>query len=379
MIELLIVTVVIVTLMGIVFRLAGAGSDSSRKASTISRLQCLENAVSGYYAAYGSYPPVPLEGRSRDISVRVDRNGVQGDPKNDTRDVDLENPKTDDMKQIEAACRAQPVAVLSPFFMSSIDSRMKSDSENLIKDFARLYGGSDKLSPLNNVGGLHLGEEDEATLFQFGLLSFLLPRYLFMLTGAEEMYDTPHSHWSKNNQLPCRIDTGAQYENWKSMQKDYLDPNGSSDNVKKKAFVIEHLPSQAVCARWMPNLKEIIIGGDEFYGVDTSEHQHPYLNGQKYDALPGGIDSHKWIRMFSKDGYDNSATYVLNGMTVIDGWGREFYYYSDAPYQSYRLWSAGTDGKTFPPWLMEHLDSYGSKAQETITGWTKDDVVHLAN
>ena len=67
LIELLVVTVVVVTLMGVVFRLAGAGGDSRKKAVTIDRLQRIENALSGYYAAYGSYPPVPLQGRSRSI------------------------------------------------------------------------------------------------------------------------------------------------------------------------------------------------------------------------------------------------------------------------------------------------------------------------
>ena len=83
--------------------------------------------------------------------------------------------------------------------------------------------------------------------------------------------------------------------------------------------------------------------------------------------------------MISKNGYNGKSDYLLNGMTVSDGWNHEFYYYSDTPYQSYRLWSAGPNGLTFPPWLMEHLDSYSPKEQETITGWTKDDISHLAN
>ena len=76
LIELLIVTVIIVTLMAIVFRLAGSGGDSTARAKTLSRLQKLSNALSGYYAAFGSYPPVPLQGRSRDIYTRVDKYGA---------------------------------------------------------------------------------------------------------------------------------------------------------------------------------------------------------------------------------------------------------------------------------------------------------------
>ena len=79
LIELLIVTVVIVTLMAIVFRLAGTGGESTRRAKTLARIQKLSNALSGYYAAFGSYPPVPLQGRSRDIYTQVDAYGASGD------------------------------------------------------------------------------------------------------------------------------------------------------------------------------------------------------------------------------------------------------------------------------------------------------------
>ena len=377
LIELLIVTVVIVTLMGIVFRLAGAGGDSRAKSKTQARLQRLENAISGYYAAYGSYPPVPLQGRSRDINIKVDDNGVQGNVQNS---VNLSNPKDADKKQVEAACRAQPIAVLFPFFMNgSVNGELKSKSETLVTAVAMDKNGN--FSYLNNVGGLHIGREDEATLFQFGLLSFLLPRYRFMLQGAPEMYDTPHSQWAKNNQLPCRIDTGKPYESWESMQE-FLYRQGSSN--ERQAFLIDNLTSQSVCARWMPNFEGIISGGLEFYGVDTSDGDWPFLGSFKYDALPrddnSKDDKRRWMRIFSRGGYNSSSSmYLLNGMTVADGWGREFYYYADPPYQSYRLWSAGKNGYTFPPWLMEHLDTYSSKEQATITNWTKDDISHLAN
>ena len=54
MIELLIVVVVIATLMGLVFRLAGVGSGQAARNTTITRMQKLEFALSGYYAAFGS-------------------------------------------------------------------------------------------------------------------------------------------------------------------------------------------------------------------------------------------------------------------------------------------------------------------------------------
>ena len=373
LIELLIVTVVIVTLMGIVFRLAGVGSDSRAKSKTQARLQRLENAVSGYYAAYGSYPPVPLQNRSRDINVKVDSNGVQGKVKNDAK---LNDPKDNETKkQVEAACRAQPIAVLFPFFMNNkVNGELRGKKETLVSALALEKSG---FSFLSNVGGLKIGTKDEAELFQFGLLSFLLPRYLFMLGGDPVMYDTRHSQWEKNNQLPCRIDTGRPYESWESMQE-YVHGKGSSN--AEQLFLVANLTSQAVCARWMPNFEKIISGGLEFYGVDTSDSDWPYLGSSKYTALPDETANEKrWLHMISRNGYNSQSDYLLDGMTVADGWGREFYYYSDTPYQSYRLWSAGANGLTFPPWLMEHLDSFSTKEQETITGWTKDDISHLAN
>ena len=380
LIELLIVTVVIVTLMGIVFRLAGAGGDSRAKSKTQARLQRLENAISGYYAAYGSYPPVPLQGRSRDINVKVDGNGVQGNVKNN---ANLGSPDKETKRQVEAACRAQPVAVLYPFFMNDqVNSELSGKKEKLVTALA-MEKNNAPFSFLKNVGGLNLGTDKEAELFQFGLLSFLLPRYLFMLGGDPAMYDTRHCQWEKNNQLPCRIDTGRPYESWagqKSIQE-YIHGRGSS---AEEASLVSNLTSQAVCARWMPNFENIVSGGYDFYGVDTSDGNWPYLNALQYDALPeedNSKETRKWLHYVSPRGYDGGqgSVYLLDGMTVADGWGREFYYYSDTPYQSYKLWSAGKNGLTFPPWLMEHLDSYSSKEQETIATWAHDDISHLAN
>ena len=70
LIELLVVVVILATLMGIVFRLAGCGDESRKRTKTVQRLQRVENALSGYYAAYGTYPPVPLHG-SRSIYLKT--------------------------------------------------------------------------------------------------------------------------------------------------------------------------------------------------------------------------------------------------------------------------------------------------------------------
>ena len=105
--------------------------------------------------------------------------------------------------------------------------------------------------------------------------------------------------------------------------------------------------------------------------VNTEDGDSPYLNLAVFDGAPGG-----GLRQFSNGGYDSSSSlYILDGMTIIDGWGRELYYYSAPPYQSYRLWSAGPNGRTFPPWY--DLNSLDSSARKVVTTWTKDDLSHL--
>ena len=59
---MLIVVVVLVTLMTMTFRLSSLGGDNWRHNKTVARLQRLENCLSGYYAAFGTYPPVALHG-----------------------------------------------------------------------------------------------------------------------------------------------------------------------------------------------------------------------------------------------------------------------------------------------------------------------------
>ncbi len=384
LIELLIVTVVIVTLMGIVFRLAGAGSGSRAKAVTLSRLQRLENAISGYYAAYGSYPPVPLQGRSRDIRTQVSDLGIQG-PASETRPVSYNNNDSDSLSQIDAACRAQPVGVLFPFYgyKGGSNSRETEDNdlqETLSKLLQEEYGNTVKryrsgFRPLTNLGGLNLDDSDwhSVQCFQFGLLSFLLPRYLFMLEGDTDLYDHTKGNtakrigqWAANNQLPSHIGQGTTFDSWEDVQKMLLRNSGSSG---AGAFLISNITSQAVCARWMPNFEGIISGGRVFYGVDTGDKDDPYLRVAANGPL---VFSHgSW----SSGG--GSDPYILNGMTVRDGWGNEFYYHSDPPYQSYRLWSAGPNGRTFPPWY--DIGSLSASERKLVATWTEDDLMHLAN
>ena len=152
LIELLVVTVVVVTLMGVVFRLAGVGGTNRARAKTIDRLQRLENALSGYYAAYGSYPPVPLQGRSRSIYKKVDAYGLQERGDKETGSTSMKSAKT--LVQIEAACRAQPLSVSWP---SSNDGELGSAIQELASGGESPYTG---FRALSGVGSLNLDAID---------------------------------------------------------------------------------------------------------------------------------------------------------------------------------------------------------------------------
>ncbi len=406
LIELLVVTVVIVTLMGVVFRLAGVGGTNRAKARTIDRMQRLENALSGYYAAYGSYPPVPLQGRSRSIYKSVDEYGRQERGDKETGSTSMKSSRT--LAQIEAACRAQPLSVSWP---SSSDGEINSaiqdlssasDAESPYKDFSALSG----------VGSLDLDAVDwraqgksgkDIQLFEFGLLSFLFPRYFFMLDGKMDNYynheknGRVHNQWAANNQVPCRPDNGRpcwgkgnERDGWTQLWK-VMGTQSSAD--RWQAGLVSNLTSQAVCARWMPNFQGIVSTINQpryrfFYGVDVMDGTRPSLSSsERMTDLPegvtsnGGDDGKLWthrLRVFPGGGYGSGGSkHLLLSMTVQDGWGHEFYYYSDPPYQSYRLWSAGANRVTFPPWY--DLDSFSGEDLNMIHSFISDDIVHLSN
>ena len=131
LIELLIVVVVIATLMGLVFRLAGVGGDERARNVTITRIQKLEFALSGYYAAFGSYPPVPLHG-TRDIFCSVNGCEIQGDGSSD---------QTSDLKweRVRAACLSQPVAVEFPYCNNGDNKTLMDTRKAMISLYQQEY------------------------------------------------------------------------------------------------------------------------------------------------------------------------------------------------------------------------------------------------
>ncbi len=402
LIELLIVTVVILALMGVMFRLTGIASGASSRETTVFRMQCLENCLSGYYAAFGSYPPVPLQGASRNIFRRTDDEStwIQSE---DPGDLDDSKSKFEEYCQVEAACRAQPVAAKYPppsdmrdpndsnqtktsydiysAYQTTVKAALEagaysSDAETKIKKWVNRT-----LEDISGRPGFLSKYEDETSanslqLFRFGLMSFLLPRYRFMLdcakgskgsNGTQSFNSAIDSfrQWTEFNTLPPRMDSGMAYESWKS----FCDIMGGDDD-----WQIDLIPSQAACARWMPNLRDVVSGsGATFFGV--------YV-GSSDGGGPPTVANAASFSLYFPGGYGGSSSsrgYPLMSYTVYDGWGREFYYYSPAPYQSYVLWSAGANGRTFPPWVdldqfrKDHKDMY-----DTAVGWMADDVKYMS-
>jgi len=356
LVELLIVIVVIVSLMAITFRLAGAGSNASHRNTTVQRLQRLENCLSGYFAAYGSYPPVALYA-THNVYQHADEFGQQ----TETVDADLK------WENVRAVCKAQPLEARFPF-----DGSMRPMIEAISKIFidrcnshesrwkkyqnlaSRLGGGIQPLSNPNQVSGWNSKSTwEEVKIFKFGLMSYLLPRYFVMTRGLRSQDLDDCKQWTDDNELSAHPNSGVRFSSWEEQLR--------SEKLKKR------IPSQAVCARWLPNLEKIVscsaVGSQYFiYGVNIKD---PDRSCSIDPDAPGNVEV-----------YEDRT--VLDSMTVIDGWGNDIYYYSPAPFQSYRLWSSGADGKTFPPWIpLNSLDNQAHKA--TASGWMADDIMFLNN
>ena len=386
LVELLVVVVVIVTLMAITFRLGSVGSESTSRARTVNRMQRLENCLSGYYAAYGSYPPVALHG-SRDYTYAVDGHGIQQvgtGSGSGTHEQDL------DWTRVEAACRSQPVGMSYPFANQNIAQYVEEVARQLMekanssekryeafqKNEALKYGffALTDNSQIQQKG--QYSEWSRVQVFKFGLMSYLLPRMLVMLnvssgSGASSGFSQlfrQQKQWYMNNELPCDFETGQQYDNWNAVLND----------MQRDRWKVAALPSQATCARWLPNLEGVVFGAGnrELYGVKLGD---TYYGSTIVTA--DTVDPTLYSAAESQSGGSNySQQYLLDGMTVLDGWGHEFYYYSPSPHQSYTLWSAGANGKTFPPWVTdEEMSQLSGTDRSKAQSWIADDIVHMQN
>ena len=393
LIELLIVVVVIATMMGILFRLAGVGGDSQARNNTITRIQKLEYALSGYYAAFGSYPPVPLHG-SRDIFQDVNSHGVQMGSGKGSTSTEL------DWRRVRAACLSQPVAVEFPFNDNDNDERnaVAAIAETFRQKAQRDSSYNKPIFTAGFSAKIDASTSDlkkyqkwgDIQLFKFGVLSFLMPRYLFMLGGDKKLYDDGSAartsgQWASQNSLArlYNLKTGrplyyGSNAKWENVQRDTQQGQNraadSNDRDSESYRQIANQPSQAVCARWMQALDGIVSGGRTFYGVNTLLN-HDEDTGA-YHLGSEGVSIYSAGNIGDPQTDSNSQQYLLDGMTIRDGWGRDLYYYSPPPYQGYRVWSGGKDGMTVPPWI--DISTLQSKQRKTAAAWLADDIVNLS-
>lgn len=372
LIEMLIVVVVLTTLMAIVFRLSSIGKDSTSRSVTIARMQKLENCLSGYYAAFGSYPPVKVHG-SRDINLKVE-NDIQTDEEQEP-EWDRES---DAWRQVKAACQAQPLACNYPFaegfsdFVHTLSEQIRSivnervdgygaywNNEYNRTRFSEPFDDGATGTGTSRFSGLG-GKTDwrNLQLFRFGVMSFLLPRYLIMMDSYIGFYN--FDQWSDSNNQPCDPFLGNKMT-WQDVQN-LAEGKNASDTAK-----LANVPSQAATMRWMPNLERIC----------RCNHATSIFGIKIDDGQVLSVDNAYFRLDLYRPGGKSGKQYILDGITVLDGWDSEFYYYSPAPYQRYTLWSAGANGKTFPPWVPK--DKLSSQAKEIVSKWVKDDIISMSN
>lgn len=391
LVEMLIVVVILVTLMAVTFRLTSIGADQSYRNVTVARLQKLENCLSGYYAAFGTYPPVRLHG-SRNYLLKTSSHGIQNlngeeEPLQwnwydvNEHKVSNDDSESRDWRKVEAACKSQPVDCRYPFpqtpewekYAQSVWielARKASTSSSLSPEKKAIFGGGVTV----NISGLLSPYQDrtewrDVQIFKFGLMSFLLPRYLVMMRSDAALY-RDHAQWLDNNKLPCDPLTGRSYGTWDRLQRKAVSEDATD------IAEVANIPSQAVCSRWMANLAGTCSysDADPIFGIDIRGD-----DVENSTAIPVSFN----LEVFTPGGYDEnqgqntSGQYLLDGVTVRDGWRNEFYYYSPAPHQTYVLWSAGPNKRTFPPWVSR--ESLDQKARQCVGYWTEDDIVNLSH
>lgn len=334
MIELMVVLAVIGILVMGMFRLMGVTSGKAKYSETVATLERVKNALSGYYAIYGSYPPVktiyaPLDPEATDFAEYWDYKASE-----EVKDQD--NKEIPNAKFANFAARAQPVSFEYP---------------NL-KEEESYINLSQSPSVAMTTRSPNKTETDwqKNKLFKFGLMSYLLPRVELMVSRNES---TGQVEW--NNQDSKAVPFGFfETQQWAS-ENNPAPKQGSSNQDKIGILEKQLIAENDAAAKWLPNFeKRLLVAVNHLVmGVELKRSDSDGSSYASYTSVGGGA--------------------VLMRATIRDGWGRELYYYSEPPYQSYRLWSSGPDGATFPPWLdtNQYRNGKFSKCRE----WMADDVV----
>ena len=323
LIEMMVVVALIGILIGGIFRIIGMAASNAAEADTIQRIQRVENALSGFYAEYGSYPPVMRHGSGNPFEATQDEqndSSYQG--------------KSEEGKLLQRALRAAGCQPMSFEFPSP---------QGMDEYIAVRYAGQGIYSANQNVGAFNASENDwdEVKVFKFGVMSFLLPR--LQVVGSPELIEREEY----NDDTPKK--ELFQKQQWVANNKSQVNGKGTRSFRSQDEY-------ERVCARWMPNFEKILRGGKTLFGINTGEPDHGYPSFSSAYAQGTG------------------NRHVLLTMTVCDGYGNSLYYYSAPPFQSYRIWSAGKDGKTFPPWISLESTELSVDQRKWVNTWIKDDI-----
>jgi prepilin-type N-terminal cleavage/methylation domain-containing protein len=226
LIELMIVIAIIGILMGATFKLMGVAADAKARAVTTRRLECLQNALSGYYAAYGMYPAV--EAYQVSNLERIQQDDDTGEPLS-----------KGSAKAATTCARAQPIAYEYPtpkFLDEAVtDSEYRDKLQSLLKD-------PNAISVNKVVDSLDAQKTSWADNkgFKFGLMSFLLPRVeVAGLPNTENGPVTPvfsKGQWKGNNPMSKTEEEGLILQKLE-LQK------GLEDNAAKQ---------------WLPHLEGML-------------------------------------------------------------------------------------------------------------------------
>lgn len=308
LIELMIVVALVGVLIAGVFKLVGAVGKSNQRATTIQRLQKLENAISGFYAEYGSYPPVPRH--------------ASPDPTQET-DEDRDSGGTDFSARSTRAAGSQP---------STYEFPCRREHDLRLVSWFKAHG-QNVISANQAVGSFGINEPEwsKTKAFKFGLLSFLLPRLRVM------------AEFDDNFQIMGEKGPDPAFFARKQWTQYNLASQGSYQTQLER--------ESTACARWLPNLAGLIRDGEVIMGVGLSDG--------------GGVNYVTYMQGGNRVG--------LRSLSVRDAWDRPFFYQSLPPYQSYRIWSAGPDGVTFPPDYPMELLSSDERAR--VAKMIADDIV----
>lgn len=333
MIEMLIVVSIVGMLLAGVFKLISLAGEHTKRATTVQRIQRLEYALAEYKSIYGHYPPV---------AQYTNPDPYKGDESENLVDRPFSKwPDAPTLTNTNAnrAAKAQPVAFWYP------------SAQRLNDYIALIYKDSGYLSANEMIGGNRTNTKPEwyqTRVFKFGVLSYLLPRLEVMGSVGEIMADGEYG--PKQNFF--------YWEQWKQN-------NNGAYPGKKGSMEALYKEEKMAAGRILHFLEKTISNWS------NSRSGNGYLMGEL--LTPPDEDGTRPSFVHA----EGDTRYVLSYVTIKDGWGNDLYYYSAPPYSSYKVWSAGPNGNTFPASINLKTLAHSDHKEDLgiIADWIKDDIV----